>query len=47
MADLILKLLDDDELRKANVTPGKLKTEQLRMVESFPSILHTWKNTLV
>lgn len=46
MADLILKLLDDDELRTANVKQGKLQTEKLGMVESFPSILQMWKNIL-
>ena len=46
MADLILKLLDDDELRTANLKQGKLQTEKLGMVESFPSILQMWKNIL-
>ncbi|MBD2197808.1 MULTISPECIES: glycosyltransferase family 4 protein [Calothrix] len=46
IANLILKILDDSGLQGENILKGKLRIEQLRTMNNFPSILQVWKTIL-
>jgi glycosyltransferase involved in cell wall biosynthesis len=43
MADLIIRMLDDSELRSANIANSEKRTKELREINSFPYFYELWK----
>lgn len=46
MAKLIIQLLDDSELRAANIENGRSRIEQLRKINTVTYLIDVWKKTI-